>query len=134
MNHGRIEMYGDQWKSLSSRIHGPVQAGQLHAGIPVDSFERAGRLREKGEGVLAELRSFRARFEHALPPKALEAIDKFVKTGGDLLSFGTTSAVAGPELRAESVPSALVLLSDFESEMSFILSDVQWPIRALADR
>jgi hypothetical protein len=128
-------MHAAQWKSPSNRIRGLVQAGQIHASLPGDdSFGTAGRLREKGEGVLAEIRAFRDRFEYALPPRAVGAIDDFVATAGGLLNFGATGVGAGPELRAQSVSSALVLLSDFETEMSFMLSDVQWPIRALAER
>ena len=127
-------MYVDQWKALSDRIRGLVQTWQLNAAIPDDTFGRSRRLRERGQEVLAELRAFRTRFEHALPPKALGAIDRCVVAAGDHLSFGTTGVGVVRKLQAESVSSALVLFSEFETEMSFILADVQWPIRALADR
>ncbi len=45
--------YRDQWKALSSRIRGLMQAGQLHADYLAiqssDSFGRGKRLREHAE-------------------------------------------------------------------------------------
>ncbi len=126
--------YRDQWKALSSRIRGLMQAGQLHADYLAiqssDNFGRGKRLREHAEGVLTALQSFQDHFRHSLPPTALASIDKFVADTGDLIcdTGGTQAALR------ERVWAALVLLGAFETEMSFILSDVQEVIRAHSER
>ncbi len=67
--------YHDQWKALSSRIRGLMQAGQLDARYLTvrtsHTFGRSKRLREHCEGVLEALKSFRDRFQYTLPAVAL---------------------------------------------------------------
>lgn len=101
--------YHDQWKVLSSRIRGLMQAGQLHARFLTvrtsDTYGRGKRLGEHVEGVLTALRSFRYCFQHSLPPAALASIDDFVaKTGG---LIGDTTGP--PDIRNARVWAALVL-------------------------
>ena len=126
--------YSDQWKALSSRICGLMQAGKLHALFLTvrtsDTYGGAKRLREQCEGVLTALQSFRADFEHTLPLTALARIDNFLATTGDLITD-----TSGPRnARQERVWAALVLLGAFETELSFLLSDVQESIRARSER
>ena len=126
--------YTDQWKALSSRIRGLMQAGQLHAHFLAiqssDNFGRGKRLREQCESVLNDLKIFRDHFQHALPSAALSAINQFVADNTDVIcdTGGTQAALR------ERVWAALVLLGAFETEMSFILSDVQESIRARSER
>jgi hypothetical protein len=126
--------YADQWKALSSRIRGLMQAGQLHAQYLTvrssDSYGRGKRLREQSEGVLSALLLFRDRFQNLLPPPALTAIDDFVARTSSLITdtSGTPDAVQG------RVWAGLVMLAAFETEVSFILSDVQEFIRARSER
>lgn len=126
--------YSDQWKALSSRIRGLMQAGQLHAHYlsvrSTDSYGRGKRLREQSEGVLLALQSFREQFQPLLPPAALASIDKFVQNTVGLIGDTT----GPPDAQQERVWAALVLLAAFETEMSFILSDVQEFIRARSER
>lgn len=126
--------YRDQWKALSGRIRGLMQAGQLHAHFlsvrASDSFGRGKRLREQAEGVLTELQSFRDCFQQSLPPAALESIDKIVESTGSWV--GETRGT--PDIQQERAWAALVLLGAFETEMSFILTDVQESIRARSER
>ncbi len=126
--------YTDQWKALSSRIRGLMQAGQLHADYLAiqssDNFGRGKRLREQCESVLNELRIFRDSFPHALPSAALSAINHFVANSTNVIcdTGGTQAALR------ERVWAALVLLGAFETEMSFLLSDAQESIRAHSER
>lgn len=126
--------YSDQWKALSSRMLGLMQAGHLHAQyLKVGSSDAYGRgkyLLEQIESVLVALRSFREQFQHLLPPAALASIDRFVQKTGDLI--GNTTGT--PNSREESLWASLVMLAGFETEMSFILSDVQESIRARSER
>lgn len=126
--------FADQWKALSSRIHGLMQAGQLHAQYLVvqssDSYGRGKHLREQSEDVLSALQSFRDQFEQLLPPAALASIDQFVERNRDLIC----NTSGPPNALRERVWAALVMLAAFETEMSFILSDVQESIRARSER
>jgi hypothetical protein len=126
--------YLDQWRALSSRIRGLMEAGHLHAQYLAvrssDSYGRSKRLREQGERVLAALRTFRESFHQALPQPAVTAIDEFVRGTSTLIS--DTSGT--PDSLQERVWATLVLLAAFESEMSFLLSDVQESIRARSER
>ena len=126
--------YHDQWKALSSRIRGLMQAGQLDARYlrvnSSDAFGRSKRLREHCEGVLEALNAFRDCFQYTLPPAALTSIDEFVMNSGDLI----TETTGTQDARQQRVWAALVLLGAFETEMSFILSDVQEVIRTRSER
>jgi hypothetical protein len=81
--------YSDQWKALSIRIRGLMQAAQLHAQYLAvrssDSYGRGKRLREQSEGVLSALRSFRENYHQSLPTAALVAIDDFVARTATLI-------------------------------------------------
>lgn len=126
--------YLDQWKALSSRIRGLMEAGHLHAQYLAvrssDSYGRGKRLREQGERVLAALGAFRDSFQQVLPPPAVTAIDDFVARTGTMIH--DTSGT--PDSLQERVWAALVLLAAFETEMSFLLSDVQESIRSRSER
>ena len=126
-------MYLERWRAISDRIHGLVEAARLHKGYPQDSFGRVRFLRDNIGSVLSELRSFRDQSQHALPPAAVIAIDNLTKPTGDLLSMAT-GQVGPPELRDEAVFATIFQLSTFTTEMASILSDVQWPLRALSER
>jgi hypothetical protein len=126
-------MYSDPWNALAERIHSLTEALQLHKTHSQDSFGRARHLRRKVEGTLGDLRSFRDRFQYALPPLAITAIDSVLKTTGEKLSMAS-GQIGLPEIADEAVFTALFELSDFVGEMASILSDVQWPLRALSER
>lgn len=126
--------YLDQWKALSSRIRGLMEAGHLHAQYLAvrssDSYGRGKRLREQAERVLAALRAFRDSFHQVLPLPAVTAIDDFVARTSALINDTTGT----PDSLQERVWAALVLLAAFETEMSFLLSDVQESIRFHSER
>lgn len=126
--------YLDQWRALSSHIRSLMEAGRLHAQYLAvrssDSYGRGNQLREQSERVLAELRTFRESFHQVLPPPAVTAIDDFINQNSTLIS-GTTGT---PDSLQERVWAALVLLAAFETEMSFLLSDVQESIHARSER
>jgi len=126
--------FSDQWKAISSRIRGLMRAAQLHAHflkvVSSDGYGRGKRLREQSEGVLTALQSFQQRFRQSLPPAALASIDRFIAETGPLIA--DTSGT--PNSKQERVWAALVMLAAFETEISFILSDVQESIRARSER
>lgn len=126
--------YLDQWKALASRIRGLMQAGQLHAHYLAvrssDSYGRGKRLREQSASILTALEAFRDRFRQSLPPTAVDAIEYFINHSANLIR----STIDHPDLRDESAWAALVALAALETEISFILSDVQQSIRARSER
>jgi len=126
--------YTDQWKALSSRIHGLVQAGLLHAQFMQvrsgDSYGAAKRLREHSESVLNEILVFREGFKDSLPIAACSAIDQFTTSTGSLI----TDVSGSHESLQERVWAVLITLSAFEAEVSFLLSDTQESIRSCSER
>ena len=87
-------------------------------------------MRERSETVSLAIRGFREDFEHSLPAAALASLDDFeAKTAGLVSDTGGTKE----SLRAR-VQAALIELGAFESELSFLLSDVQAVIRARSER
>jgi hypothetical protein len=127
-------IYPDQWKALSSRILGLVQAGHLHARFLAvrssDTYSRAKRLRQHCVAVVLAIRQFRDQFQHSLPANALASIDEFVKKADEL----NRDANGSPNAFQERVWAALVALAAFETEISFILSNAQESIRARSER
>jgi hypothetical protein len=99
-----------------------MQAGNLHAQYLSirfsDGHGRAKGLRVQCDRVLEALHAFRGSFHQVLPTSAVNAIDEFV-------------GKAAPQ---ERVWAALVLLAAFETEVSFLLSDVQESIHARSER
>jgi hypothetical protein len=126
--------YLDQWKALSARIRGLIQAGQLHAQYLTvrssDAYGRAARLREQAASVLTSPEASRDLFRISLPLAAVAAIDDFSSKSGNLVR----STIDHPDLREESAWAAVVMLATLETEISFILSDVQQSIRARSER
>lgn len=125
--------YTDQWKSLSARIHGLVQAGVLYAQYlrvrSSDSYGSSKRLREQSKDVLNEILSLQAGFRESLPLTAIAAIDKFLTTTGKLI----TDASDHGDSAQEQVWAFLVALSAFDAELSFLLSDTQESIRTRSE-
>lgn len=126
--------YLDQWRALSSRICGLVQAGRLDAGYLAvkssDAYGRYKRLREHCERILAVLNHFRNGFRELLPPAAEKAISDFISHHGSLISDTSGSH----DSQQERVWAALVFLAALETEVSFLLSDVQEAIRSRSER
>lgn len=126
--------YTDQWKALSGRIHGLVQAGALYAQYlrvrSSDSYGSSKRLREQSKDVLTEILSLQAGFCESLPLAAIAAIDKFVTTTGKLITDTSDFGDAAQE----QVWAFLVALAAFDAELSFLLSDTQESIRTRSER
>jgi hypothetical protein len=82
-------MYVETWRAIADRVHGLVEAARLHKSYPQDRFGRVRHLRSNTHSVLSDLHSYRDRFQHALPPGAIFAIDNLMKTTADLPSMAT---------------------------------------------
>jgi hypothetical protein len=133
-------MFLEQWKALSGRIHGLVQTGQqLHASFGFDSYEALYKqLREHCLKTLTDVEHFRDSFSQSLPPSAIAAIricvhPRAVNSVRRLLTTANTPDMT-PILWNQQIWAALLSLATFETEMTFILSDVQAAIRARVER
>jgi hypothetical protein len=126
-------MFLEPWQALSGRIQGLVKAGQLCK--PNDSYSTLNRLGEQAIKILTDLERFRSVFGNSLPSSAVISINECIRTDVDVsvakLLHDTTTT---HDLRKEQVWSALVMLAAFETEVTFILSDVQAVIRARSER
>jgi hypothetical protein len=126
-------MFLEPWRALSGRIQGLVKAGQLCK--PNDSYGTLNRLGAQAQKILADLECFGSTLKHSLPPSAVTAINECIRTDVEI-SVGKLlhDTTATHDLRKEQVWSALVMLAAFETEVTFILSDVQAAIRARSER
>jgi hypothetical protein len=126
--------YADEWKAISSRIRGLMQAGELHArflGIRAsDSYGRSRKLREQCEDVLSVLDAYRTTYKHSLPAAAAAGIKSFIDTHAGMIR---DTSGAGDSLD-ERVWAALVLFGGVESEISFLLADQQEVIHSRSER
>lgn len=130
----------EQWHALGSRIRGVVRAGQLHAQFlavkNTDSYGRAKQLRDHCLSILVSLEQFGDSFSASLPPPAVDAINRCLSKEADISVaklLGIEASDAGGT-REEKVSAALVMLAAFETEITFLLSDVQAAIRARTER
>lgn len=129
-------MFLEQWQALSGRIRGLVQAWQLSTSGNAFGGLIASKFLLQGLKILADLEVFSKSFGDLLPPSAIDAIKNCVSkddhSPGMLLGPHTTGSP--PNLWQEQIGTALILLAAFETEMTFILSDVQAAIRARSER
>jgi hypothetical protein len=123
----------DEWRAIASRIHGLMRACELHARFLAiresDSYGRSKRLRDQSAEVLSSIEGFRARFDATLPSHAASAIDGFLSGTAALIR----EAEGSPDSREERVWAGLVMLSAFETEISYLLSSPQERIRARSE-
>jgi hypothetical protein len=121
------------WRAIADRIRGLADSAQSYRSVPQSSFGGVRNLRPNIEGVLADLATFRNQLQQALPPRAVAVIDDATKSVRELLTMAT-GQVTTAELSSEAVSNALIRLSTFATEMTGILSNIQWPLRSLAER
>jgi hypothetical protein len=126
--------YSDQWSAISARIRGLINAAHLHARFlshgSEDSFRRVQVLGEQSQSVFESVRRFRNDFTGSLSPAASLCTDNFLEQSRTFDAAKTASGAS----REHIVQKALILLAAFQSEMGFILSDIQDSIRARSER
>jgi hypothetical protein len=127
--------YSEQWKAISSRIRGLMQAGQMHAQYLAtkgsDFFSSYRDLQEQCKNILSAIQSFQEQFHQLLSPLAIDAINQFVSNNNNLITSGVGTPI---NKQQERLWATLVKLATFETEISFILSDVQESIRVRSER
>ncbi len=125
-------LYLMPWKALSGRIEGLVKAAQLCR--PDDSFNTINELGKQALRIITDLEHFNSSVGHVIPQLALDAINDSVRMEGNTPANLLRAATGeGPAFQRERIWSALIRLASFETEMTFILSDTQTPIRARSE-
>ena len=128
--------YQNEWKALSNRIRGLTEALHLHAAILAvnsnDSFSVSGKLLEHIWKIGRALRAFKDTFGYTLPRQALEAIGTILSQTPEFTAGMPVSETS--DMRRERVWASVVMLSAFEAEMTFALSDNQEAVLARSER
>jgi hypothetical protein len=124
-------MYIEQWNALAARIRSLREAANLYAQFLIsrkdDNFGVGSVIGEESRSVFEELKTFRQSFDATLPPNVRKCLDKFLNERPAQII--KEQLVLGLEVKAGPV-----LLTAFEAEMSFLLSDAQEVIRARSER
>lgn len=124
----------EQWKALAARIRGFIGACELCGRS--DSTGTLRNLRIVGLGIIKDLQAFLTTFKNDLPARAVEAIeacaisDRSNSAASCLVDSGQSTLDTGNQ----QVWMAIVLLSSFESEMTYLLADGQTTIRSRTER
>lgn len=123
-----------EWRALSSRIRGLVQAGAQYAQwLAVKSSDTYGAMNElhsEAQGIFQSLDSFQERLSGFLPPLASEALHRFVNNRRGLF----TDNSGNRDMRHERVKAMLTMLAAFEGELSFLLAGTEGQIRRRSER
>ncbi len=124
--------YTDQWKALSARIRGLVEAAELdHRLFGKDNTGNWRFLRPQASELVDAVTELKTTLEHAGHATAVSAV-------GRVLGLDTIKAVRAPsemsEANVQHIRSCLVALRAFEAEMTFLLSDSQQSMRTLSER
>jgi hypothetical protein len=124
----------DQWNALSIRIKSLVEAARMQAAFlsvnRSDAYSTSVVLRTHVGTILADTLDFSSRFESSLSEKARVSVERAKPELIRLTSNDTTTK----DLIQQQAWAALVLLAKFESEMSYIMADVQDALRLRSER
>jgi hypothetical protein len=125
--------YLNQWRAIEARIRGLVAAAHLHAALlqvrASDTYRRGSYLGIQALDVLNSIIAFVAQFRGSLPPAATQAIDKFIAERKGLFE----EAGGTPDVRDERNRAVVVLLAGLETQISFLLHDIQPTIKARSE-
>jgi hypothetical protein len=119
--------YTDQWKALSARIRGLVEAAEFdHRLFGKDNTGNWRFLGLQAGEVVNALTELKASLENARHATAASALDR-VLAHNTIKGVQTISEWG--DHSAQIVRSCFVTLRAFEAEMTFLLSDAQTPRR-----
>jgi hypothetical protein len=126
--------YGNEWRALSARIQALAQASDTHACHMAvnrsDPYARARRLIEQSRSLLDAVKSFSEQYKRLLPEPTSAAVGRLLEQTLPLVSDATATAAT----REEQASTAILQLSLFDSEISFLLTDVRAMIRSHCER
>jgi hypothetical protein len=123
--------YVEQWNAIAARIRSLGRVAELYAQFMIvrneDGFSVGRALVDQSRSILDTLKNFRQSFHATLPPDAKACLDRFINE--------RENVIRSEDWRVgNDVKIGPVLLTAFEVEMSFLLSDTQEVIRARSER
>jgi len=115
-----------EWKSISARIHGLIDAGSFFYSTLVHSTSDSQSVMKKillpgAKKIFDNLHDYLDTYRTTFPPDALESLENFLKQPG-IMQF---KVLPGHDQEHSSVQFALTSLAEFESEFSYIIADTQ---------
>ena len=122
----------EDWRSLSARIVGLVDACHLASDLLTAGNDSVGAMVDLGNheaAILSDLRAFGESLDKS-SGFAREAIQRVATKAGPMLSDRSSST----EMRQIYIRSALVMLAALEGELSYLLRDDQDSIRNRSER
>jgi hypothetical protein len=124
----------DQWNALSIRIKSLLEAARMHAAFlginKSDAYSTSVVLRTHVGTIFADTLAFASRFQSSLSERARGSVERAKPELIRLTSDETTTR----DMIQQQAWAALVLLATFESEMSYIMADVQDALRLRSER
>ena len=123
--------YQDQWNALSTRIRGLIQVTQHHTASfgtkNPDGYGGDKSIGQQGSAIVQDLLAFGDRFHSTLPPEAHAVIDRMKKDSNLAALFDNPK-------QPGTVAAGATKLATFESEMSYLLTNLEEPIRTVSER
>jgi hypothetical protein len=114
--------YVEQWNAIAARIRSLRDLGDLYAQFLIadqgrDSFSVNKEIVAQSQSVLEEIRHFRQLFHAIVPPAPKACLDRFLDGRSVRIII---SAESGERRAGSGVKFGPILLTAFESEMSFL--------------
>ena len=122
----------DVWTALSARIRGLTSASHLAAELLTARNDSVGVMVDLGKhasAILRDLRAFGSTLDSA-SDSATAAINRVAEKIGPMLVDTTSST----DMRQIHLRSSLVILAALEVELSYLLRDLNEPIRSRTER
>ena len=121
--------YLAEWKAISGRIEGLIQAAKLHGQllkvVSSDTYGGGRNLLSQTESIFNKLQVYATQFSESLPQLAKNTLDRFIQKNKSLFAQSDIDSVD----KFERLKATLVILKAFESEFSFLIADNQAFVR-----
>ena len=122
--------YVDEWRNISARIKGLMEAGKLHAQFSSiyidDPYNRKGQIESQCRYVFKGIQEYVNNFSYSIPAESKVVIDAFVKKNESNFHSKTIDNFTTSTL--------LVSLSTFETQLTYLFSNSQESIKAITER
>jgi len=129
---GTLMSWRTEWKAISDRIEGLLEAGrffaQLWVGRSSDSYGTAKKeLLPHARAIFQDIIKFQSNYISSLPPTAVDSLNRFVQLHNQNFTSQDIDEIEGLKL-------LLPCLASFRSEFTFQLSDIQAVAKRITER
>jgi hypothetical protein len=121
-----------EWKAISDRIEGLLEAGSLFVQLWIARASDPQRtvnieLIPHARSIFQDIKKFKENYESSLPPTALASIERFLSHENNFMAEPIRSG-------ADGLKFVLPCLASFRSEFTFQLSDIQAVAKRVTER